>query len=159
MRDVLITSDGSPPACKAPPDHPVLWASSYLLSLSSPSITVREFYLSLHRLTLISRNNWNSWLVTRCCCHQGGWGFKAHNQLFLSLHSHGSCLVPATLTFCMDHGYSFLMALPAKLPAPPRSAFPIIHSPPAPAGQPDHLVKAHSFLENTLTLTCHVGSS
>lgn len=126
LRDVLITSDDSSPACKTPPDHRALWASSYLLSLSSPSITVHGFYLSLHGLRLISMNNWNSWLVTRWCCHQGGWGCDAHNWLFLSLHSCGKGLVPATLTFCMDHGYSFLAApLPSFLPHPhPRHPLP-----------------------------------
>ena len=53
LRAVLITSYHSSPSCKAPPDHPTPGASSYLLTLSSPSITVHEFYLSLHGMGLI----------------------------------------------------------------------------------------------------------
>lgn len=54
LRAVLITSSHSSPSCIAPPDHPTPGASSYLLTLSSPSITVHEFYLSLHGMGLIS---------------------------------------------------------------------------------------------------------
>lgn len=68
----------------------------------------------------------------------------------LSLHFHGCCWVPDTLTFCMDHGYSFLTALSAKFLAPPHS-----HPTSSKAKQPDHSVRARSFLESTLTLTSH----
>lgn len=99
-------------------------------------------------------NNWNSWLVTRYGCHQGGWAFLARNQLFLSLCPHSSYLVPATLTFRMDHGYSFLTALPAKFPAPLPSMFPIIHSPPSLWGSQTHKSSQLPREHTDLDLSC-----
>lgn len=87
-----------------------LWVPSYLLTLSFSSITVswqHEFYLSLHGTKLISMNNWNSWLVTQHCCHQGGWGFKAHGVCF---YYHDCFLVQTTLTFCWDWGYTLYLS-------------------------------------------------
>lgn len=125
LRDVLITSHHSSPSCKAPPDPPTPWAFSYLLALSSPSITVHGFYLRLHRTRLISMNNWNSWLVTQCCCHQGGWGFSTHTQLFpLSIPraviwSRPPC--PLASRLLSLPGSLRLPLPPARLPCPPLS--------------------------------------
>lgn len=137
LRDVLITSYPTSPSCKAPPDHPALWAPSYLLTLSSPSITAPEFYLNLHGTRLISTNNWNSWLVTRHCCHQGGGGFRAHIQLFLSFHSREGYLIEDTLTFCwITVAVSDCSPCQADCCMP---SIPIIHPSPPSAEQPGDL--------------------
>lgn len=146
LRDVLITSFCASLSCKAPPDHPALWAASYLLALSSPSITAHEFYLSLPRMRLISMNNWNSWLVTQCCCHQGGWGCKAHIQLFLYFHSRDCRLAQDNLTFVLVQADCSSPSKPHHLPTPSSPE------------QLDQSVKLEPS-ESALPLACHPGSS